>query len=61
MEVTKGGIILPETTSDNITMGTICEVSNEVYVKASDRVLHNRNVALTYSLNGNVIDILEKG
>ncbi|MFP3040124.1 MAG: hypothetical protein ACTS4X_00395 [Candidatus Hodgkinia cicadicola] len=40
-------------------MGTICEVNNEVYVKASDGVLYNRNVVLTHSLNGNVIDILE--
>ncbi|MGP1917186.1 MAG: GroES family chaperonin [Candidatus Hodgkinia cicadicola] len=59
IKVTKGGIILPETTADNITMGTICEVSDEVYVKVGDRVLYNRNVALKYSLNGNVIDILE--
>ncbi|MGP1911853.1 MAG: hypothetical protein ACTTM7_00110 [Candidatus Hodgkinia cicadicola] len=59
IKVSKGGIMLPETTVDNITMGTICEVSNEVYVTAGDRVLYNRNVALKYSLNGNVVDILE--
>ncbi|MGP1911845.1 MAG: hypothetical protein ACTS6H_01845 [Candidatus Hodgkinia cicadicola] len=59
IKVTKGGIILPETPADNITMGTIREVSDEVFVKVGDRVLYNRNVALKYSLNGNVIDILE--
>ncbi|MGP1911315.1 MAG: hypothetical protein ACTS4T_00635 [Candidatus Hodgkinia cicadicola] len=59
IKISKGGIILPETTVDNITMGTVREVSNEVYVKVGDRVLYNRNVALKYSLNGNVVDILE--
>lgn len=54
-----GGIILPETMTDNISIGVIGEVSDEQIVKIGDKVLYNRSAALRYSFNGCIIDILD--
>ncbi|MGP1916553.1 MAG: co-chaperone GroES family protein [Candidatus Hodgkinia cicadicola] len=59
IKTSSGGIILPETTTDGISIGTINEVSAGLSVKTGDKVLYNRNIALKYLLNGNIIDILD--
>ncbi|MGP1914395.1 MAG: co-chaperone GroES [Candidatus Hodgkinia cicadicola] len=59
MKISVGGIILPEPTADNISIGTISEVSAGLSVKPGEKVLYNRNIALKYLLNGNIIDILD--
>ncbi|MGP1918269.1 MAG: co-chaperone GroES family protein, partial [Candidatus Hodgkinia cicadicola] len=59
IKISTGGIMLPETMTDNISTGVISEVSDELSVKIGDKVLYNRNAALKYSLNGNIIDILD--
>lgn len=59
IKISVGGIILPETSTDTISIGTISETSDGLFVKTGDKVLYNRNAALKYSLNGNIIDILD--
>lgn len=59
IKISMGGIMLPETAVNSVAIGIISEASDGLPVKIGHKVLYNQNASSKYSLNGNIIDILD--